>query len=135
MPQADASGTRRRVACAALVAASLLALAATGCGSSSDLSTTASAQTKRAGGTVHVVMQDLAFSPTVVHASVGQSVVWTNEDPVPHNVTYISGPKFSSSRPEMKRFLTYELRLTEPGTIRYYCTIHPWMKASIVVSP
>jgi plastocyanin len=135
MRPADPRRRRRRTPSAALVAASLLALTVAGCGSGSDLGTTASAQTKRPGGAVHVVMQNLAFSPSVVHASVGQSVVWTNEDAAPHNVTYVSGPKFSSSRPELKRFSQFQLRLTEPGTIRYYCTIHPWMKASIVVSP
>jgi plastocyanin len=133
-----AAGGRRGRAGAFLPAAAVLALVVGGCGSGSDLGATAGARThgsaSSSGGTVHVVMQSLDFSPIVIHASVGQTVVWTNEDDAPHNVTYVSGPRFTSSRPQLERGAKFSLRLTEPGTIHYYCTIHPWMKASIVVS-
>ncbi len=42
-------------------------------------------------------MKNLAFSPATIQAKVGQTVHWTNQDSPPHNVTYVSGPKFSSS--------------------------------------
>jgi plastocyanin len=29
----------------------------------------------------------------------------------------------------------FSIRLTQPGTIHYFCSIHPWMKATIIVSP
>jgi amicyanin len=80
-------------------------------------------------------MKSLDFSPLAVHVKVGQTVMWVNEDEAPHNVTYVSGPRFSSSRPAMGPGAKFSLRLTEPGTIHYYCTIHPWMKATIDVSP
>ncbi len=80
-------------------------------------------------------MQSLYFTPTTVDAKVGQTVVWTNEDSTPHNVTYVSGPRFRSSRPMMRPGAKFSLRLTQPGTIHYFCTLHPWMKATIVVSP
>jgi amicyanin len=79
-------------------------------------------------------MQTLAFTPDVAHARVGQTVQWTNEDNVPHNVIYVSGPRFPSSPPRIRNNKTYSIKLTEAGTIRYYCSIHPWMKASVVVS-
>ena len=50
-------------------------------------------------------------------------------------MTYVSGPRFESSQNLTRQGSTFSLRLTEPGTIHYYCTIHPWMKATIVVSP
>ena len=28
----------------------------------------------------------------------------------------------------------FSVRLTQAGTIHYFCTLHPWMKATIVVS-
>jgi len=80
-------------------------------------------------------MKNLAFDPKTVHAKVGQTVMWTNNDGPPHNVTYVSGPKFKSSPQMMNTGATYSLKLTKPGTIQYFCTIHPFMKASIVVSP
>jgi amicyanin len=84
---------------------------------------------------VYVVMKSLDFSPTAVRAKVGQTVLWTNQDAAPHNVTYVSGPRFRSSRRVMGMHAKFSLRLTEPGTIHYFCTLHPWMKATIVVSP
>jgi plastocyanin len=86
-----------------------------------------------AAGTVHVVMQTLSFVPGSVDAKVGQRVLWTNQDTSPHNVLYVSGPRFASSgilQPGQK----FGVRLTQPGTIHYYCSIHPWMKATVVVS-
>jgi plastocyanin len=79
-------------------------------------------------------MKSLYFSPTAVAAKVGQRVMWTNEDGAPHNVSYVSGPRFESSR-TMVPGATFSLRLTQPGTIHYYCSIHPWMRATIAVSP
>ena len=80
-------------------------------------------------------MKVLEFSPTAVDAKVGERVMWTNEDSSPHNVMYVSGPRFKSSRPSMRPGTRFSIRLTEPGTIHYFCSIHPWMKATIVVSP
>jgi amicyanin len=126
---------RARASLAALVVALLTA----GCGSGSDLGSPAAAQTgtstSDAGGTVQIVLKSLYFNPPAVRATVGQQVTWTQEDQAPHNVTYVSGPKFASSGTLVKLGSTFSIRLTEPGTIHYVCTLHPWMKATIVVSP
>jgi plastocyanin len=79
-------------------------------------------------------MRALEFTPTVVEAKVGQSVTWTNEDSSSHNVTYVSGPRFTSSPRVLRPGAQFSIRLTQPGTIHYYCSIHPWMKATIVVA-
>jgi plastocyanin len=109
----------------------ILGLLTAGCGSASDSGS--GSRAADVGHTVHVVMQSLDFSPTAVRAKVGQTVIWTNEDTSPHNVTYVSGPRFTSSR-TMKPGAKFSIRLTERGTIHYYCSIHPWMKATIAVS-
>jgi amicyanin len=123
----------------AWLAALVVALVAAGCGSGSDLGSAATTQTPTstpdAGGTVQIVLKSLYFNPPAVHATVGQQVTWTQEDEAPHNVTYVSGPKFASSGMLVKLGSTFSIRLTEPGTIHYVCTLHPWMKATIVVSP
>jgi len=79
-------------------------------------------------------MQSLAFNPTLVHARVGQRISWTNRDNASHNVTYVSGPRFTSSR-TLRTGMKFSIKLTQPGTIHYYCSIHPWMTATIIVSP
>jgi plastocyanin len=78
-------------------------------------------------------MKSLAFAPDTVHATVGQTVEWTNDDTPAHNVTYVSGPKFASS-PTMNPGAKFSIKLTQAGTIHYFCSIHPFMKATIVVT-
>ncbi|MBV9310490.1 MAG: cupredoxin domain-containing protein [Solirubrobacterales bacterium] len=133
-----------------LLAVPAVLLAIAGCGSSSSSSSPSSsasassssapssapssAAPRAAGGaTANVAMRNLAFVPKAIQAKVGQTVKWTNFDTAPHNVTYVSGPKFTSSS-TLQTGGKFQLKLTQPGTIQYVCTIHPFMKASIVVS-
>jgi amicyanin len=128
-----------RRAAAWLSAGLALALLFAGCGSgsqsSSGVTTSAAVPNAPSGRTVQIVMRSLAFNPSAVHAKVGQTVTWDNDDNAPHNVTYVSGPRFRSSRPVLRPGSTFSLALSQPGTIHYYCSIHPWMKATIVVAP
>lgn len=136
---------------ASLLAIPALALAVAACGSSSSSSpsaasnptapaststsssssSTTSAATP-ATGSLKVTMQNVAFHPAAIHAKVGQSILFVNDDSPPHNVTWVSGPKFTSS-PTMNPGAKFTLKLTQAGTIHYYCTIHPFMKGTIVV--
>ena len=116
------------------------ALAVSACGSSSSSSSTStpasSAPASSSGGAgagPTVTMQNVAFSPGTVQAKVGQTVTFKNDDSPAHNVTYVSGPKFTSSG-TINPGQSFTLKLTQAGTIHYFCTIHPFMKAEIVVS-
>ncbi|HEY2602534.1 MAG TPA: plastocyanin/azurin family copper-binding protein [Thermoleophilaceae bacterium] len=123
---------RRALAPATLAA---LALLSAGCGSGSDSKASIKAVSSVADkGTLRIVIQSLTFEPSVAHGSVGQTVLWSNEDNARHNITYVSGPKFKSSRPIVSPSTTFSIKLTQAGTVHYYCTIHPWMKATIVVA-
>jgi plastocyanin len=84
-------------------------------------------------GAVRIAMRSLEFVPTTVGAKVGQTVRWRNEDSAPHNVIYQRGPRFTSSG-ILRPGRSFSVKLTEPGTIHYYCSIHPWMRATIVAS-
>jgi plastocyanin len=133
----------------ALLLLPILALTLAACGSSSSSSSsstssapaTTSSSTSAAassgaassGGAVNVTMKNLAFHPPAIHAKVGQTVKWTNDDTPAHNVTYVSGPKFTSSG-TLNNGATFSLKLTQAGTIHYFCSIHPFMKAVIVVT-
>ena len=79
-------------------------------------------------------METLAFNPSSVRAGVGQRVLWVNRDNVPHNVIHVSGPRFTNSPLRMKDGERYSIKLTQAGTIHYFCSIHPWMKGAIAVS-
>jgi len=78
-------------------------------------------------------MKNVAFSPVAIQAKVGQTVTFRNEDTPQHNVTYASGPQFTSS-PTFGPGGSFALKLTQAGTISYLCTIHPFMKGTIVVT-
>jgi plastocyanin len=122
---------------------------AAGCGSSSSSSNSSSASTPAASapatstaapaaapaaaaGTVAVSMKNIQFVPKSVTAKVGQTVKWTNDDAVDHNVTATSGETFKSSN--FAQGATYVHKLTKAGTIQYVCTIHPGMTGTIVVT-
>src|SRR5579875_3665112 len=83
--------------------------------------------------TVKVVMKNLAFSPASIKAKVGDTIAFTNDDSPPHNVTWVSGPKFTSSS-TLNPGASFTIKVTQAGTIHYFCSIHPFMKGTIVVS-
>ena len=134
-PNTIADDRRARRSARLWPAALTVALALTGCGSSSVATTSSSpAPPATETGPPHVAMKALEFTPGALRARVGQVVTFFNRDTSPHNVTYVSGPRFTSSstiRPERH----FALRLRQAGTIHYICTLHPWMKATLVVSP
>lgn len=79
-------------------------------------------------------MRNIAFNPQTIHAKVGETITWVNRDDAPHNVTYASGPRFTSSE-TFANGASFSLKLTKAGTIGYMCTIHPGMNGTIVVAP
>jgi plastocyanin len=124
-----------------LAAASALAVA--GCGSSDDnsssststpaassSSTTAAATPAASGKGVDISMKNIAFDPQSVTAKVGQTVTWTNDDSVDHNVVATAGESFKSSN--FGQGGTYAYKLDKPGTIKYVCTLHPGMDGTII---
>ena len=42
--------------------------------------------------------------------------------------------RYPTSRGRLEPGATFSLKLTSAGTIHYLCTLHPWMKATLVVS-
>ena len=95
-------------------------------------STSTSAATPAAGGAVAVSMKNIQFSPKSITAKVGQTIKWTNDDSVDHNVTATSGGTFKSSN--FGQGSTYSTNLAKAGTVQYVCTIHPGMTGTIVVT-
>jgi plastocyanin len=84
-----------------------------------------------AGVTARVTMTNVTFKPGRLTARVGQSVQWTNQDGVPHDVKAVKGDDFKSQI--LQPGQTYRYQLGRAGTVQYVCTIHPTMKATIRV--
>jgi plastocyanin len=116
----------------------VVALAAAGCGSSDSSSTSSgsssngsSTAASSSGGGVAIKMQNIAFDPKAVTVKVGQKITWTNDDSTDHNVTADSGADFKSDN--VGKGATFEFTPDKAGTIKYECTIHPGMTATITV--
>jgi plastocyanin len=78
-----------------------------------------------------VRMGQFRFTPDSVVIAVGQAIRWVNADPVEHTVTFAaSGPAGSGTMPANGSFVA---RFDQPGTYRYTCTPHPYMKGVVVV--
>lgn len=83
------------------------------------------------GGGAEVSLKDIQFGPSEVTVSVGDTVTWTNEDSVDHDVTADS---FSSGEAGgLAGGDTFEHTFDEAGTFDYVCTVHPGMEGTVVV--
>lgn len=94
--------------------------------------TSSTAAPAASGGVVDIKMQNISFTPKDVTAKVGQTIKWTNEDSVGHNVIATAGESFKSG--VFGQGKSYSYKLDKKGTIKYVCTIHPGMAGTIVVS-
>jgi len=84
------------------------------------------------GSRVAVAMHDVAFRSHDVSVRLGQTIVWTNQDRVPHDVVAISGARFDSGN--LNAGGSFEYRPTAAGKIAYVCTLHQGMDGTITVT-
>ena len=84
-----------------------------------------------AGGGGEVVMKGIKFVPPELTVAAGDTVTWTNEDTVGHDVT---GDSFSSGDPGgLQNGDTFKFTFKKAGTFDYVCTVHPGMEGSVTV--
>jgi plastocyanin len=88
-------------------------------------------------------LTDTAFSPNSIEVTVGQTVVWTNDDSAFHTVTSgtagatdvgkefdsgLTGPTALTSEGK-----TFEHTFDRIGDYPYFCTLHPAMVGTVIV--
>jgi len=61
---------------------------------------------------------------------VGATVTWTNHDDVPHTVS-ASDKSFTSQNIDSDTQFSH--MFTTAGTFSYFCAIHPFMTAKVIV--
>ena len=83
------------------------------------------------GPGVTVRIRGLCFTPTVLHARVGDTVTWVNDGPDVHTVSgaNISFGNYDEIAPGTQ--VTY--RFTTSGAYPYYCFLHDGMVGTLVV--
>jgi len=72
------------------------------------------------------------FTPPTLVVAPGTTVTWTNADDEAHTVREKDG-KFKSAALDTDD--TFSQTFTAPGEYEYFCSIHPYMTAKIVVKP
>ena len=89
------------------------------------------------GGAAAVSMQNIQFDPKDIEVAAGDTITFTNDESVPHDVEKTGGPGAAfSSGPEggMGEGDTFDLTLDAPGTYEYVCRVHaPGMAGTITV--
>jgi plastocyanin len=78
--------------------------------------------------THQIEIRGMKFVPAELVVSVGDTIVWTNRDVLPHTVT---GADFNSLSIAAQQQWMYTVM--SKGTIRYTCTFHPTMNAALIV--
>jgi plastocyanin len=93
--------------------------------------TTRAVQAAPAANTVAI--QGFAYAPATLTVKAGTTVTWTNQDQDPHTVTSTNGGPLRS--PTLNNGASFRYTFSTPGHFDYLCTIHPFMTATVVVTP
>ncbi len=100
----------RRVSSVALLAASLLGVAA-GCGGSGDSAPVATTEV--------AMVKSYRFEPRKIEVDAGSSVTWKNDDNFTHTVQ-VDGQEDH----KVERGDSVSISFDKPGTYTYVCTLH-----------
>jgi plastocyanin len=123
---------------------SCLALLVVGCGGGDDNSSSDSggdgasnSGASSGGGGAKVGMANVQFDPKDITVKAGETITFTNDESIPHDVHKTSGPgkDFSSGDTGgMQQGDTFKLKLTDAGEYGYVCNVHaPGMAGTITV--
>jgi plastocyanin len=80
-----------------------------------------------------VFQQDKKFSEPEATIKAGQSVTFTNKDPITHNV-YSKTPGMSFDLKTQKAGESTDVKFDHVGVSEVQCAIHPQMKMKITVT-
>lgn len=75
---------------------------------------------------------DFGFVPKEIRVRKGDSVTWTNKGSAPHTVTSTSGPATFDSK-LLHKGKSFTQTFNVAGTYLYKCSIHPAMRAKVIV--
>lgn len=81
-------------------------------------------------------IKDSCYIPSEISIKVGESVIWQNQDAAFHSVTSgVYGKPdglFDSGHLDPNQY--FKISFENVGEYDYYCSLHPWMKAKIIVN-
>ena len=77
-----------------------------------------------------VTIDNFTFDPPLLTVKAGTAVTWVNHDDIPHTVVATNGA-FKSRALDTDD--SYAFTFVTPGRYEYFCSLHPHMKAMIVI--
>jgi plastocyanin len=83
-----------------------------------------------AAGDPSASIVDFSFHPAAATVHVGDTVTWTNSGTQPHTATATNG---SFDTGILKHGQSASHTFGHAGTFTYFCTVHPFMKGTVVV--
>ena len=80
-------------------------------------------------------IKDICYIPSTIVVEKGKSITWVNEDSSFHSVTsgFYGEPTGLFDSGYLDPYQSYTLSFDKFGTYDYFCTLHPWMKAQVIV--
>lgn len=122
---------------ASIVGVTLMLGLAAGCSSGSSTGSkqtsgkSSTAASKGGGSSASTVdVKNFKFSPMSLMVAVGTKVTWKFEDSTPHTV--VADDKSFQSK-ALSGGQTYSFTFAKAGSYSYICSIHPYMKGTVVV--
>lgn len=79
---------------------------------------------------------DLFYDPSPTKVPVGSTIIWTNDDTLPHTVTSGNpekGPSGMFDSSIMNAGKSFTHTFDKAGVTEYYCAVHPWMIGTVMV--
>jgi plastocyanin len=80
-----------------------------------------------------VTIDNFSFKTPVITVTAGTTITWTNRDDIPHTVTADDGPPPSYRSHPLDTGDHFAWLFGTPGTYRYFCSIHPKMRGTVIV--
>jgi plastocyanin len=81
--------------------------------------------------TTTVTINNYIFMPATLTVHPGDTVIWTNQDSIPHTATATGGKGFDSGAIDPGE--SWKFVFTKAGNFPYGCAIHPDMRGTINV--
>ena len=78
-----------------------------------------------------VTISNYTFIPATLTVHPGDTVIWTNQDSIPHTATSIDGKTFDSGAIDPGD--SWKFVFSKTGKFDYRCSIHPDMHGTINV--
>jgi plastocyanin len=94
------------------------------------IASAASAQGPAKSQEMVVKIDNFSFMPHDITVATGATVIWVNNDDIPHTVVSTTDLFKSKALDTDDKF---SFKFEKPGTYEYFCSIHPKMTARVIV--